>query len=62
VIEGLAVSSRGAIATSHDTGIIRTWSSLLLDRDPHVRQRIICGVVGRSLTRAEWHAASSSIP
>ena len=62
VIEGLAVSSRGAIATSHYTGIIRTWSSLLLERDPHVWQRIICGVVGRGLTPAEWHAAAASVP
>ena len=35
-VEGLAVSSRDTIASAHFDGTIRTWSPLLLERDPSV--------------------------
>lgn len=54
VVDGLAVSSRGTLASSHYDGTIRSWDDLLLSSDPDAWRARICAIVGRNLTVAEW--------
>jgi WD40 repeat protein len=43
------------LVSSHYDGTIRSWDPLLLSRDLDAWRARICRVVGRNLTRTEWH-------
>jgi WD40 repeat protein len=56
VLESIAVSPQGLIATAHYDGSIRAWDALLLSRDIDAWRARICPLVGGGLTREEWRA------
>jgi WD40 repeat protein len=43
------------LVSSHDDGTIRSWDPVLLSPDLDAWRARICPLVGRNLTRTEWH-------